>query len=135
VSTSCQSLGHFPISALWPAIWIAGELIQAFNQPNPQRVQMDVANQLQCMTVLIGMLRSSAAEGSGWGSAPRRNKRSGFLSAHARDAQGTPVDRHHPGKSSPLDPPADDVLQRTRCIDARSSWHVSSHIRGITKIK
>jgi hypothetical protein len=29
-----------------------------------------------------------------------------------------------------LNPPADDVLQRTRCIDARSSWHVSSHITG-----
>jgi hypothetical protein len=26
-----------------------------------------------------------------------------------------------------LDPPADDVLQRTRCVDARSLWHVSLH--------
>ena len=35
-----------------------------------------------------------------------------------------------PENLPPLDPPADDVLQRTRCIDARSSWHVSSHITG-----
>jgi len=35
-----------------------------------------------------------------------------------------------PENLPPLDPPADDVLQRTRCIDARSSWHVSSHIAG-----
>jgi hypothetical protein len=27
-----------------------------------------------------------------------------------------------------LDPPADDVLQRTRCVDARSSWYGSLHI-------
>jgi len=35
-----------------------------------------------------------------------------------------------PENLPPLDPPADDVLQRTRCVDARSSWHVSSHITG-----
>jgi hypothetical protein len=32
-----------------------------------------------------------------------------------------------PKNLPPLDPPADDVLQRTRCVDARSSWHVSPH--------
>jgi hypothetical protein len=29
-----------------------------------------------------------------------------------------------------LNPPADDVLQRTRCVDARSSWHEPSRITG-----
>jgi len=34
-----------------------------------------------------------------------------------------------------LDPPADDVLQRTPRADARSSWHVYSIITSITDIK
>jgi hypothetical protein len=45
------------------AIWVAVELIQAFNQSNPQRVQMDVAHQLQCMMVLIEVLPDLSSRG------------------------------------------------------------------------
>jgi len=93
-----------------------------FNQPNPQRVQNGCSAPAP---VHDGLDRGAAA--------PQQQREVvGDQRPGATNALGffqhtpeTPKELLSigivPENLPPLDPPADDVLQRTRCVDARSS--------------